>query len=133
MNFWVANPYVAQNDNTNDNSWGNYNGLQAEVHQRMKGGATFTGTYTWSHALTDMPSQSTASGNVLNYTTIRNFRLDKAPLSNDRRQATASMAPTICLSAPARSGSRRAPCSAGCSAAGSWVVSPRSFPDRRIC
>src|SRR6185437_5997402 len=58
-----------------------------ELHQRLKGGATFTGTYTWSHALTDMPTQSTASGNVLNYTTTRNFRLDKAPLSNDRRHA----------------------------------------------
>ncbi len=53
----------------------------------MRSGLTFTGTYTWSHALTDMPSQSTASGNVLNYTTIRNLGLDKAPLSNDRRHA----------------------------------------------
>jgi len=87
MNFWVPNPYVAQNDNTNDNSWGNYNSLQAELHHRLRGGMTFTGTYTWSHALTDMPNQSSASGNVLNYTTIRNFRLDKAPLSNDRRHA----------------------------------------------
>lgn len=87
INFWVPNPYVAQNDITNDNSWGNYNGLQVEMHQRLRSGVTFTGTYTWSHALTDMPTQSSASGNVLNYTTIRNFRLDKAPLSNDRRQA----------------------------------------------
>lgn len=78
---------VAQNDNTNDNSWGNYNALQVEVRQRLRSGVTFTGNYTWSHALTDMPTQSTASGNVLNYTTIRNFRLDKAPLSNDRRHA----------------------------------------------
>ncbi len=87
INFWVPNPYVAQNDNTNDNSWGTYNGLQAEVRQRMRSGLTFTGTYTWSHALTDMPSQSMASGNVLNYTTIRNLGLDKAPLSIDRRHA----------------------------------------------
>jgi hypothetical protein len=87
INFWVPNPYVAQNDNTNDNSWGNYNALQVEVRQRLRSGVTFTGNYTWSHALTDMPTQSTASGNVLNYTTIRNFRLDKAPLSNDRRHA----------------------------------------------
>jgi hypothetical protein len=87
INFWVPNPYVAQNDWTNDNSWGNYNSLQAELHQRLRSGVTFTGSYTWSHALTDMPTQSTASGNVLNYTTIRNLRLDKAPLSNDRRHA----------------------------------------------
>ncbi len=87
MNFWVANPYVAQNDNTNDSSWGNYHGLQVELRQRLHHGLTVTGTYTWSHALTDMPTQSNASGNVLNYTTIRNFSLDKAPLSNDRRQA----------------------------------------------
>jgi hypothetical protein len=87
VNFWVPNPYVAQNDNTNDNSWGNYNGLQVELRQRMKSGFTFTGNYTWSKALTDMPTQSAASGNVLNYTTIRNFRLDKAPLNYDRRHA----------------------------------------------
>lgn len=51
------------------------------------GPASLLPAYTWSHALTDMPSQSTASGNVLNYTTIRNLGLDKAPLSNDRRHA----------------------------------------------
>jgi hypothetical protein len=87
INFWVANPYVGQNDNTNDNSWGNYNGLQVELRQRLSHGATLTANYSWSHALTDMPNQSTASGNVLNYTTIRNFRLDKAPLANDFRHA----------------------------------------------
>jgi len=87
MNFWVANPYVFENDWANDTSWGNYNGLQVELRQRLRHGVTLTGNYTWSHALTDMPTQSSASGNVLNYTTIRNFRLDKAPLSNDRRQA----------------------------------------------
>jgi hypothetical protein len=87
MNFWVANPYVFENDWSNDTSWGNYNGLQVELRQRLRHGATLTANYTWSHALTDMPTQSSASGNVLNYTTIRNFRLDKAPLSNDRRHA----------------------------------------------
>jgi hypothetical protein len=87
MNFWVANPYVFENDWANDTSWGNYNGLQMELRQRLRHGVTLTANYTWSHALTDMPTQSTASGNVLNYTTIRNFNLDKAPLSNDRRHA----------------------------------------------
>jgi Carboxypeptidase regulatory-like domain len=87
INFWVPNPYVFENDNSNDSSWGNYNGLQIELRQRLSHGATLTGSYSWSHALTDMPTQSTASGNVLNYTTIRNFALDKGPISNDRRQA----------------------------------------------
>jgi hypothetical protein len=87
MNFWVANPYVFENDWANDTSWGNYNGLQIELRQRLSHGVTLTGNYTWSHALTDMPTQSSASGNVLNYTTIRNFNLDKGPLSNDRRHA----------------------------------------------
>jgi hypothetical protein len=87
MNLWVPNPYVAQVDVTNDNSWGTYHGLQVDLRQSTRAGLTLRGTYTWSHALTDMPTQSTASGNVLNYTTIRNFRLDKAPLSNDRRHA----------------------------------------------
>jgi len=87
MNFWVANPYVFENDWSNDTSWGNYNGLQVELRQRLRHGVTLTANYTWSHALTDMPTQSSASGNVLNYATIRNFRLDKGPLSNDRRQA----------------------------------------------
>jgi hypothetical protein len=87
MNFWVPNPYVFENDWCNDTSWGNYNGLQVELRQRLRYGATLTASYTWSHALTDMPTQSSASGNVQNYTTIRNFNLDKAPISNDRRQA----------------------------------------------
>jgi Carboxypeptidase regulatory-like domain len=87
INFWVPNPYVFENDNANDSSWGNYNGLQVEFRQRLSHGATLTASYTWSHALTDMPTQSSASGNVLNYTTIRNFGLDKGPISNDRRQS----------------------------------------------
>ena len=87
INFWVANPYVFENDWDNDASWGNYNSLQVELRQRLRYGATLTASYTWSHALTDMPTQSSASGNVQNYTTIRNFNLDKAPISNDRRQA----------------------------------------------
>jgi hypothetical protein len=87
INFWVPNPYVFENDNANDTSWGNYNGLQVEFRQRLRYGATLTASYTWSHALTDMPTQSSASGNVLNYTTIRNFALDKGPISNDRRQS----------------------------------------------
>ena len=87
INFWVPNPYVAENDWSSDGSWGNYNGLQVEFRQRLRYGATLTASYSWSHALTDMPTQSSASGNVQNYTTIRNFNLDKAPISNDRRQA----------------------------------------------
>ena len=87
INFWVPNPYVAENDWDSDGSWGNYNGLQVELRQRLRYGATLTASYTWSHALTDMPTQTTNSGNVQNYTTIRNFSLDKAPISNDRRQA----------------------------------------------
>ncbi|SPF33540.1 conserved exported hypothetical protein [Candidatus Sulfopaludibacter sp. SbA4] len=87
INFWVPNPYVFENDESNDTSWGNYNGLQMELRQRLSHGATLTASYTWSHALTDMPTQSSASGNVLNYATIRNFGLDKGPISNDRRQA----------------------------------------------
>jgi hypothetical protein len=86
INFWAENPYVGQNDWMTDNSWGNYNGLQMTLRQRLKHGATLTFNYAWSHALTDMPNQSSSSGNVLNYTTIRNFNLDKAPIGNDRRQ-----------------------------------------------
>jgi hypothetical protein len=86
INFWAPNPYVGQNDWMADNSWGNYNGLQITLRQRLSHGATLTFNYAWSHALTDMPTQSTSSGNVENYTTIRDFRLDKAPLGNDRRQ-----------------------------------------------
>ncbi|HKE29312.1 MAG TPA: carboxypeptidase-like regulatory domain-containing protein [Bryobacteraceae bacterium] len=89
INFWAPNPYVGQNDWMSDNSWGTYNGLQVTLRQRLSHGVTFTFNYTWSHALTDMPTQSTASGNVLNYTTIRDFNLDKGPLGNDRRQTYA--------------------------------------------
>ena len=89
INFWAPNPYVGQNDWMTDNSWGTYNGLQVVLRQRLNHGATFTFNYSWSHALTDMPNQSTASGNVLNYTTIRNFNLDKGPIGNDRRQTYA--------------------------------------------
>lgn len=89
INFWVPNPYVGQNDWMSDNSWGTYNGLQISLRQRLSHGATLTFNYAWSHALTDMPNQSSASGNVMNYTTTRDFNLDKGPLGNDRRQTYA--------------------------------------------
>ncbi len=89
INFWVPNPYVGENDELTDSAWGTYNALQVEFRQRLSHGATLTFNYAWSHALTDMPNQSSASGDVENHTTIRNFNLDKSPLGNDHRQTYA--------------------------------------------
>ena len=89
INFWVPNPYVGENDELTDSAYGNYNALQVELRQRLSHGATLNFNYAWSHALTDMPTQSSASGNVYNFWTIRDFRLNYGPLGNDRRQTYA--------------------------------------------
>jgi hypothetical protein len=84
INFFVPNPYVGDLTITDDNSWSTYNGLQVDLRRQYQNGLTLTANYAFSKGLSDMQS----TGNTYNqqyYKTIRNFRLDKAPMPSDLR------------------------------------------------
>lgn len=85
INFWVPNPYVAEGTVTDDSSWANYHALQIDVRRRMSGGLTLTGSYTWAKALSDLSGTNQTLNNY--YHTMRNFAIDKQPVSTDRRHS----------------------------------------------
>ncbi len=58
-----------------------YNSLQVEVNKRFAKGFTAQGSYVWSHSLGD--SEGDSSVLVDSFRTIRNFSIDKRPLSFD--------------------------------------------------
>jgi hypothetical protein len=85
INFWVPNPYTAESTITNDNSWANYHALQIDVRRRTSGGLTLTGSYTWSKSLSDLSGTNQTLNNY--HRTLRDFSLDKQPVSTDRRHS----------------------------------------------
>lgn len=85
INFWAANPYIADATVTDDNSWATYNALQMDVRYRGQSGLTLTGSYTWAKGLSDLAGSNQTLTSY--YRTIRNFSLNKAPIGTDRRHA----------------------------------------------
>ncbi len=83
INFFQLNPYVATANFLTSNSFSNYNGLQVEVRQRFWHGLTLNGNYTYSHSLTDRYTKSV--DDILNFTTLRDRRLDYGPSPWDLR------------------------------------------------
>jgi hypothetical protein len=89
INFFQENPFNAGAETRllTDYSYSTYNSLQVELHRRA-GRLTVQGSYTLSHSIGDLFAES-ASG-FMNYTTIRNRGLDKAPSVFDIRHAGVS-------------------------------------------
>ncbi len=83
INFFQLNPNVATANFLTSDSFSNYNGLQVDVRQRFWHGLTLDGNYTYSHSLTDRYSK--AVDNILNFSTLRDRRLDYGPSPWDLR------------------------------------------------
>jgi hypothetical protein len=86
INFFQMNPFFAGQEVRlqTDSSFSTYNGLQIEVRRASRGFA-FNASYTFSKSLGDFFAESGDS--FLNFTTIRNRGLDKAPNVFDQRHA----------------------------------------------
>lgn len=78
INFFQPNPYNAggETDLMTDYGYSNYNALQIEF-RRSAGGLTISSSYTFSKSLGDMFAESDIAS--LNFTTLRNRGLNKAP------------------------------------------------------
>jgi carboxypeptidase family protein len=87
INFFQVNPYAAgQNLRLlTDESNSNYHGLQVQYRQRLSKGLSLTANYTWSKAINDRYVDSDT--NFVNYTTLREKRLDRRPSAFDLRHA----------------------------------------------
>jgi hypothetical protein len=87
INFFQVNPYAAgQNLRLlTDESNSNYHGLQLQFRQRFSKGLNLTANYTWSKAINDRYIDNDT--NFVNYTTLREKRLDRRPSAFDLRHA----------------------------------------------
>lgn len=87
INFFQVNPFAAGRSIRllTDESNSNYHGLQMQFRQRFSKGASLTANYTWSKAINDRFIDS--DSNFVNYTTLRNKRLDRRPSVFDLRHA----------------------------------------------
>jgi hypothetical protein len=87
INFFQANPYAAgQNLRLiTDDSNSSYHGMQVQFRQRLTKGLSLTANYTWSKAINDRFIDS--DNNFVNYTTLRNKKLDRRPSIFDLRHA----------------------------------------------
>jgi hypothetical protein len=84
INFFVPNPYVGDLTITDDNSWSTYHGMQLDLRRRLRNGLTLTANYAFSKGLSDLYNTG-SSVNSQYYKTIRNFKLDKAPMPSNIR------------------------------------------------
>jgi Carboxypeptidase regulatory-like domain len=87
INFFQANPYAAgQNLRLmTDDSNSSYHGMQMQFRQRLTKGLSLTANYTWSKAINDRFVDS--DNNFVNYTTLRDKKLDRRPSIFDLRHA----------------------------------------------
>lgn len=85
INFFQLNPFAAGNVArlVDSNSFSSYNALQIEFRRKFSRGLTFNANYTWSHGITDRYTKD--QGNGIDFTTLRNVKLDRAPFPWDRR------------------------------------------------
>jgi hypothetical protein len=85
INFFQVNPYAAgQNLRLlADDSNSNYHGLQVQFRQRLSKSLNLTANYTWSKAINDRYVDT--DNNFVNYTTLRDKRLDRRPSPFDLR------------------------------------------------
>jgi hypothetical protein len=86
INVFQPNPYFAGAtlNLMADNSNTTYNGLQMEFRRKL-GSLTYSVNYTYSKSLTDLFVESADA--IINYTTLRNKRLNKGPNTFDTRHA----------------------------------------------
>jgi Carboxypeptidase regulatory-like domain len=87
INFFQVNPYAAgQNLRViTDESNSNYHGMQVQFRQRLTKGLSLTANYTWSKAINDRYIDS--DNNFVNYTTLRDKKLDRRPSVFDLRHS----------------------------------------------
>jgi carboxypeptidase family protein len=85
INFFQVNPYAAGQTLRllTDESNSNYHGLQFQFRQRLSKGLNLTANYTWSKAINDRYIDN--DNNLVNYTTLRDKRLDRRPSPFDLR------------------------------------------------
>jgi hypothetical protein len=89
INFFLLNPYVAGRLNyVDDTGWHSYNGLQIQLRQRLTHGLTWTTNYTWSKSMTNLAVDN--QNQSLDFTTLRNIRLDKRVSPFDLRHVIQS-------------------------------------------
>ena len=76
INFFMLNPYVAgPMTYVDDTGWHSYNGLQVQFRQRLSQGLNWTTNYTLSKSFTNLAADN--QNQSLDYTTMRNFDLDR--------------------------------------------------------
>ena len=86
INFFTANPYSAGAATLlSDPASSNYNGLQLQVKHPVGHGLTLQVNYAYSHAFSSRYANSDLAS--LNFTTLRNPRLNRAPAPTDERNA----------------------------------------------
>ena len=87
VNLFVVNPAVAfggGNFLVNNGGSSYYDSMQVEIRRRLHSGLQVQGSWVWSHTIGEGANNSTVD--QLNYTTLRNGRLDRVPTSFDIRQ-----------------------------------------------
>ena len=86
INFFTANPYSAGAATLlSDPASSNYNGLQLQVKHPVGHGLTLQVNYAYSHAFSSRYANSDLAS--LNFSTLRNPRLNRAPAPTDERNA----------------------------------------------
>lgn len=89
INFFQANPFSAGNPIRllSDPASATYDGLQVQIKHPVGRGLMLMANYTYSHSLTDryIGNFNTSDSALLDYTTLRNKRLNKGPSPYDLR------------------------------------------------
>lgn len=86
INFFSTNPYSAGAATLlSDPGVSNYNGLQMQVKHPVGHGLTLQVNYAYSHAFSNRYADSDTA--ALNFTTLRNKKLNNAPAPTDERHA----------------------------------------------
>ncbi|MFQ5927551.1 MAG: hypothetical protein ACE5MH_08975, partial [Terriglobia bacterium] len=74
VNFFMANPFVADARMMNNDGFSTYHALELEVRRRFSGGFTFQGNYTYGKALADYDGRSSTLFDGERPSSIRNTR-----------------------------------------------------------
>ena len=86
INFFTPNPYSAGTATLlSDPGVSNYNGVQLQVKHPVGHGLTLQANYAYSHAFTNRYAASDLA--ALNFTTLRDKKLNSAPAPTDLRNA----------------------------------------------
>jgi hypothetical protein len=88
INFFRLNPYTTTMNYVDDIGWWSYNGLQVQLRKEFSRGLTGTFNYSWSHGLANTGADN--ANNTANWTTLRNYSLDRRPSIFDQRHTISS-------------------------------------------